>query len=279
MATKLIDLIEDVTQDDLPTNIFTIEDEDPMVILGKLNEVIGWLKELQIDDVESVLEMIAEIKEDIIDLQANKQDKLTQTQLDAVNSGIDSTKVAQIGTNTTNITNLQNNKVDKTSTANQIYGTDSNGNQTTIEYGSTQTNSANKIVQRDANRDVLVPSTPTSNNGATSKLYVNTYNMCPSDTTVTYTTQPAQYVTLMTAPTNGVAYVRYMLSGSGAIGVHLQTSGGQDLVYNTQNWNDSGMHIYNATFVMKKGQKLMCYENAMTYQWGSIIFVKSEEQS
>ena len=59
------------------------------------------------------------------------------------------------------------------STANKIYATDSNGDQTTIEYGSSQTNSANKIVQRDANRDVLVPSTPTSNNGATSKRYVD----------------------------------------------------------------------------------------------------------
>ena len=63
--------------------------------------------------------------------------------------------------------------VEKTSTANQLYGTDSNGDQTTLEYGSSQTNSADKIVQRDSNRDVLVPSTPTSNNGATSKSYVN----------------------------------------------------------------------------------------------------------
>lgn len=46
-------------------------------------------------------------------------------------------------------------------------------NGTAIEYQSSQTDSANKIVQRDANRDVLVPSTPTSNNGATSKSYVD----------------------------------------------------------------------------------------------------------
>lgn len=45
-------------------------------------------------------------------LQNTKQNALSQTQLDAVNSGIDSTKVAQIATNTSNITNLQNNKID-----------------------------------------------------------------------------------------------------------------------------------------------------------------------
>lgn len=44
MATKLI---ESVNADDLPTNEFTIEDKDPMVILGKLNEVIAYLETLQ----------------------------------------------------------------------------------------------------------------------------------------------------------------------------------------------------------------------------------------
>ena len=47
MATKLIDLIEKVNADDLPTNEFTNEDKDPMVILGKLNEVIAYLQTLQ----------------------------------------------------------------------------------------------------------------------------------------------------------------------------------------------------------------------------------------
>lgn len=108
---------------------------------------------------------------------------------------------------------------------------------------------------------------------------INANNMCPSDTTATFTTQPTQYVTLMTAPINGVAYIRYALNGSGAIGVHLRTSSGQDLAYNTQNFDTSGFHIYTATFVMKAGQKLYCYENALTYKWGSINFVKSEGQS
>ena len=45
--TSLQDLIGLVERDDLPTNEFTIEDKDPMVILGKLNEVITYLQTLQ----------------------------------------------------------------------------------------------------------------------------------------------------------------------------------------------------------------------------------------
>ena len=47
MATTLRELIDNVNADDLPTNEFTIEDKDPMVILGKLNEVIAYLEQLQ----------------------------------------------------------------------------------------------------------------------------------------------------------------------------------------------------------------------------------------
>lgn len=55
MATILKDLIESIEKDDLPTNEFTIEDEDPMVILGKINEVIAHLKDIQstINDSDS----------------------------------------------------------------------------------------------------------------------------------------------------------------------------------------------------------------------------------
>lgn len=42
-----------------------------------------------------------------------KQNTITGTQLDALNSGIDTTKVAQISTNTSNISNLSSGKVDK----------------------------------------------------------------------------------------------------------------------------------------------------------------------
>lgn len=117
---------------------------------------------------------------------------------------------------------------------------------------------------------------PKGDTGDVSIEQLNSLSMKPGDRTVTFSTQPTAHTTLMTAPSNGVAYVRFAVTGTGALGCHLQTSGGQDLVYNTQNWGDNGMHIYNATFVMKAGQKLYCYENAMTYNWGSIIFVKSE---
>ena len=42
--TNLQDLIDLVEREDLPTNEFSIQDKDPMVILGKLNEVIANLE-------------------------------------------------------------------------------------------------------------------------------------------------------------------------------------------------------------------------------------------
>lgn len=63
---------------------------------------------------------------DVTSLNTNKQDKLDQTQLAAVNSGIDSTKVAQIATNTTNIV-LKADKVTNATNGN-FAGLDANGN-------------------------------------------------------------------------------------------------------------------------------------------------------
>lgn len=42
--TLLKELIEKVEKDDLPTNVFDIEDTDPLVLLGKMNEIIKNLK-------------------------------------------------------------------------------------------------------------------------------------------------------------------------------------------------------------------------------------------
>lgn len=96
------------------------------------------------------------------------EEPLTSAQIAALNSGITSTLVTQIGTNQTNI----GNKVDKTSTASQIYGTNSSGNQSTLTYGSSAT--VNYIVQRTINGQLFVPTTPTDATHATSKSYVDT---------------------------------------------------------------------------------------------------------
>lgn len=51
---------------------------------------------------------------------ANKQNKLTQAQLDAVNSGIDNAKVGQIATNTTEISNIEEKIPTQASSSNQL---------------------------------------------------------------------------------------------------------------------------------------------------------------
>lgn len=61
-------------------------------------------------------------------------------------------------------------KVDKTSTANQLYGTSTADTQTTVTYGTAIT--ANYIVQRDSSGQIYVK-TPSNNNHAANKKYVD----------------------------------------------------------------------------------------------------------
>ena len=55
MATYLKDLIDKLNSEDIPTNIFTIEDEDPNVLLGKMNEVVSKLQDIR-DNIDSKVE-------------------------------------------------------------------------------------------------------------------------------------------------------------------------------------------------------------------------------
>lgn len=61
-------------------------------------------------------------------------------------------------------------KLDKSSETNKVYGTDSSGNQTMIGYDTTPTGN---IARRDTNGQLSVPLTPTVNEHATSKKYVD----------------------------------------------------------------------------------------------------------
>lgn len=88
-------------------------------------------------------------------------------QMNAVNSGITSSLVTQIGTNQTDIAN----KVNKTTTGLKLYGTNANGEQTTVPYGTVATQFS--IVQRKTDGQITVPTTPSANGDATSKSYVD----------------------------------------------------------------------------------------------------------
>lgn len=88
-------------------------------------------------------------------------------QMNAVNSGITSSLVTQIGTNQTDIAN----KVNKTTTGLKLYGTNANGEQTTVPYGTVAAQFS--IVQRKTDGQIAVPTTPSANGDATSKSYVD----------------------------------------------------------------------------------------------------------
>lgn len=113
--TRLQDLIELVERDDLPTNVFTIEDKDPMVILGKLNAVIAGLKDLNTTFIDTdaratealaksieALEKAEEALAEVITAGGTKVKRngafLAELNIDPIES--------QLATNTTNIADI-----------------------------------------------------------------------------------------------------------------------------------------------------------------------------
>lgn len=69
------------------------------------------------------------------------------------------------------VNTIANGKVDKTSSASKVYGTNASGNQTTISF--TSNNSGSTIPLRDNDGNIGVALTPTDNTHATSKKYVD----------------------------------------------------------------------------------------------------------
>lgn len=101
-------------------------------------------------------------------------------------------------------------------------------------------------------------------------------SMTPSDEIVTdMETVPVAGQIYFEAPSNGVLYIRIAVESEGEIGMHLRAPNGVDLAYNTQKL-DGNSDVYNATFVMRAGQKIYCYEFSAGYLWGGYSFVKSE---
>lgn len=117
----------------------------------------------------------------------------TQAQLDAINSGATAAKISDIA-----------NKVDKTNGVAKVYATNGSGNQTTLDYGMGA--SQYKLVQRAANGQINVPETPTSNEHAASKKYVDTNFVANSNVKDTYnTTATSIYsVTYINQQLNGI---------------------------------------------------------------------------
>lgn len=99
--------------------------------------------------------------------------KFLNTDLDSTLGGLTPSdeKVSSQKAVKTYVDNADTKKVDKTSTASQVYVTNASGNQSTLSYS--QSNSADSIAQRDADGQITVNQTPTANDHAASKKYVD----------------------------------------------------------------------------------------------------------
>lgn len=100
------------------------------------------------------------------------QTPLNQAQLDAVNSGIDSTKVEQIATNATNITTLQNTKQDNL-TQPQLNAVNSGIDATKVAQIATNTGNITSNTNRLTTIEGKIPSAASSSNKLTDKNYVD----------------------------------------------------------------------------------------------------------
>lgn len=99
--------------------------------------------------------------------------KFLNTDLDSTLGGLTPSdeKVSSQKAVKTYVDNTGAKKVDKTSTASQVYVTNASGNQSTLSYS--QSNSADSIAQRDADGQITVNQIPTANDHAASKKYVD----------------------------------------------------------------------------------------------------------
>ena len=119
----------------------------------------------------------------------NKNVEIPTVRTDINNQGLSSTQKANAKTNL-DLNNVDNTsdankpistatqsaldtKVDKTSTGNKVYATDNSGAQTTITIDQ-GTNYDGNIVRRNDDSQIYVPQTPTSDDHASSKKYVDT---------------------------------------------------------------------------------------------------------
>ena len=137
---------------------FTLENGNTLVV--PIGDIISGLQEEitadnmlsadLVDDTDTTNKFVTDSEKTTWN---GKQNALTQTQLD-------------------NIDDVPN-KLTKVTLSNKIYATDSNGDQTTLEYQSSQALAQNKIVQRDSNGDIRVMATPIDNNSAVSRQYVD----------------------------------------------------------------------------------------------------------
>lgn len=100
------------------------------------------------------------------------QTPLTETQMDAVDSGIDSTKVAQIATNAGDITTLQNTKQDNL-TQTQLNAVNSGIDQTKVAQIATNTGNIASNTNRISTIEGKIPSAASSSNQLTDKNYVD----------------------------------------------------------------------------------------------------------
>lgn len=155
-------------------------------------------------------------------------------------------------TNKTYVDSADSQKVDKTTSGNKVYGTDSQGNQKTFDVDNTVGADGNIVRRASGTSQIMVPLTPTANGHAASKKYVDD----TIDTAISsvYRYKGTKTVAELNALTGQVIGDVYNVSDAGTLNAgNVQVIAGDNVAWTGTEWdklaNDIDWSEYNETFL------------------------------
>ena len=172
-------------------------------------------------------------------------------------------------------------KVDKTSSANKVYGTDSSGNQKTFDVDNTVGADGNIVRRASGTSQIMVPLTPTANGHASSKKYVD--DSIASAVASVYRIKGSKTVAEINALTGQQVGDVYNVTDSGTIELgDLQVFTGDNIVWTGSAWDKLGAEIdwsaYDEKFIAAGFFEVQNYNEStgeITFVYATDLYIAS----
>lgn len=169
-----------------------------------------------------------------------------------------------------------NNLVNRTSSANKVYGTDNSGNQKTFDVDNTVGADGNIVRRASITSQIMVPLTPTANGHASSKKYVD--DSIASAVSSVYRYKGTKTVAEINALTGQVIGDVYNVSDSGTLNAgNIQVRAGDNVAWTGSAWDklaeDIDWTAYDEKFIAAGFFEVQAYNESS----GEITFVYSTE--
>lgn len=172
-------------------------------------------------------------------------------------------------------------KLDKTSSANKVYGTDSSGNQKTFDVDNTVGADGNIVRRASGTSQIMVPLTPTANGHASSKKYVD--DTVASAVASVYRIKGSKTVAEINALTGQQVGDVYNVTDSGTIELgDLQVFTGDNIVWTGSAWDKLGAEIdwsaYDEKFIAAGFFEVQNYNEStgeITFVYATDLYIAS----